>query len=263
MDISYYATYDLPVPYKDLLVYPATVKDYMLFNVYAQCLTFDKNTIPNKKVISMTNLEYMFYSAENEEKDIPYLLLFDRLLSICLKDDESFRNPEESLLRYKYDTNKKPFFEIKSTKYTPKDFDELKIIICEQNMIELPDETISSDVRKSLEKAREYKKSLNKSKTDISLEDYIVSLSVATGWSIDDIYKMSIRKFIKSIQRYDNLIHYKIYLTASMSGMVEFKDTSFIKHWLSNLDDADKYNDVSIDLDKVKDKVSLESAKAK
>ena len=26
-----------------------------------------------------------------------------------------------------------------------------------------------------------------------------------------------------------------------MSGMVEFKDKSFIKHWLSNLDGDDKY----------------------
>jgi len=72
---------------------------------------------------------------------------------------------------------------------------------------------------------------------------------------------MTIRKFLKSIRRMDNLIHYKIYLAASMSGMVEFKDKSFIKHWLSQLDDENKYSDVSVDLDEIQDKVSLESAK--
>jgi hypothetical protein len=61
----------------------------------------------------------------------------------------------------------------------------------------------------------------------------------------------------------DNLIHYKIYLAASMSGMVEFKDTSFIKHWLSNLEDNDKFGDITMDLDAVQGKMSLESAKQK
>jgi len=72
---------------------------------------------------------------------------------------------------------------------------------------------------------------------------------------------MSVRKFINTIKRMDNLIHYKIYLAASMSGMVEFKDKSFIKHWLTGLEEDDKYGDVSINLDDMQNKVSLESAK--
>jgi hypothetical protein len=46
-----------------------------------------------------------------------------------------------------------------------------------------------------------------------------------------------------------------------MSGMVEFKDTSFIKHWLTNIDDTDKYGDVSVGLEDMQSKVSMESAK--
>ena len=40
----------------------------------------------------------------------------------------------------------------------------IKNIICNQNMIELPDETISKQVRDSLEEARKYKQRLHNSK---------------------------------------------------------------------------------------------------
>lgn len=259
MDINYYLTYDLPVPYKSIKVYPAIMRDYLFFNTYAQCLLLDKNSIPDPKIISMNNLEYIFYMTQKEMEKHPYLLWFDRLLSVCLKDDKSFEDVAESIKRYKYDANKNPVFYIQDKEYTSEDFEEIKKIIAQQNLVELIDENISKDVRDSLEKAKEYKSKLvGKPAT---LEDYIISLAAITGWSFDYIYSMSIRKFTKSIKRLDNFIHYKIYLSASMSGMVEFKDKSFIKHWLTNLDEEDRYEDVSLDLEKVQDKISLESAK--
>jgi len=260
MDITYYLTYDLPVPYRNIEIYPVTVKDYLLFNVYAQCLTIDKNSIPDPKVISMTNLEYIFNSIETEVNK-PYILWFDRLLSLCLKD-KSFENMEESIERFMYDPEtRKPYFVIQEEIYTSKDFDEIKTIIAKQNLVELINENISKEVRDSLEEAREYKRKISGTKA-ISFEDYIISLSVTTGWTPEYINSMSIRKFLKSIRRMDSLIHYKIYLTASMSGFMEFKDKSVLKHWLSDTDDEeDMYNDVSIDLEKIQDTVSFESAK--
>lgn len=261
MDNTLYFTFDLPVPYKGLKLYPISMKDYMLFTSYSRCLTIDKNSIPDLKIISMTNLEYIFYATKENVEETPYLLLFDRLLSLCLKDEESFKNMEESINRYKYDDKKgKYFFTIGETDYDSDDFDEIRNIIAEQNLVELIDENISKEVRDSLEKAREFKRKQSGTKS-ISLEDYMIALSVSAGWKLDYIYTMTARKFLKSIRRMDNLIHYKIYLAASMSGMVEFKDKSFIKHWLSELDDENKYSDVSVDLDEIQDKVSLESAK--
>jgi hypothetical protein len=262
MDISYYVTYDLPVPYKGLNVYPVTVKDYLIFTAYSQCFLLEKNTIPDPRVISMTNLEYIYKATEEDFGKTPYLVWFDRLLGLVLKDDKSFENLEESVLRYNYDDKGKPLFKIGDITYDSKDYEELKQIICTQNIIELPDESISKEVRDSLEKAREYKRKQSGEKTG-SFEDYIISLASVTGWNFEYIYDMPVRKFIKSIRRTDNLIHYKIYLSASMSGMVEFKDKSFIKHWLTNIDpdEKDKYGDVSVDLEAMKGKVSLESAK--
>ena len=262
MDINYYITYDLPVPYKNIKIYPVMVKDYLYFSSYSDCLSFEKNVIPDAKIISMTNLEYVYHLAQKkDEGKLLYLMWFDRILSICLKDEKTFENIETSLKRYKYDDESgKPVFVINETVYTSQDFDEIRKIICRQNLVELPDTSISKEVRDSLEKAKEYKNKIANVKYG-SFEDYIISLATVTGWTYEYIYSMSARKFIKSIRRLDNFIHYKIYLTASMSGMVKFEDKSFIKHWLTDIENENKYADVSVDLDAVQKKISLESAK--
>ena len=90
-----------------------------------------------------------------------------------------------------------------------------------------------------------------------SLEDLIVAVSISTGLTLESVYELTIRKFNKMIQRIDGKLHYEIYLSASMSGLVEFKDKSFIKHWLTDLD-KDEDEDYKIDLEDLKGKVNLE-----
>jgi hypothetical protein len=258
MDINKFVTFDLPVPYKDIIIYPATVRDFGSFRGYEECFRLEKNSIPDPKIISMTELEYLYYLNQTNN-EVPYLIWFDRALSVCLKDDKSFDDIEKSVERYRVDEKGKPFFIINGKNYTSQDFVEIKNIICIQNLVDLPDENISRDVRHSLDLAKDYKRRIADEKP-ASLEDYIVSLAVTTGWTFDYIYDMSLRKFDKCLRRMDMYIHYKIFLSASMSGMVEFKDKSFIKHWLTGLDD-EKYKDVSVDLSTVQDKISFESAK--
>lgn len=259
MDLQSYLTFDLPVPYKKLLLYPVLVKDYTTLSYASLCLKTDKNSIPDPKFIRMTELEYLYYASQ-EESSTPYVVLLDRLLGLTLRDDESFADIATSIQRYKYTKDQKPVFFIGEEEYNSEDFMAIKKILAEQNEIELIDTNISKEVRDSLDKAREYKHKLNGEKP-ASLEDYIVAMAIATGWTLEYISSMTVRKFQKAMGRLDNLIHYKIYLAASMSGMVSFKDKSFIKHWLSNLDTKDKYADVSVNLDALQDKISLESAK--
>jgi hypothetical protein len=260
MDISQYTTFDQPVPYKKLLIYPATVKDYIQFEYYAQCLSLDKNSTPDIKIISMNYLEYLFYSTATNPESQPYLMWLDRLLALCLKDEESFENIEKSVLRYNFDNPHSPFFTINDIKYDANDFDQIKEIICEQNLVDVPDETVSKEVRDAYEEARKHKTKL-KGEKPASLEDYIIGIAGATGWTYDFIYNMTIRKFKKALRRIDYYIHYKIYLSASMSGFVEFKDKSVLRHWLSGFEEKDDYKDVSIALEEIQGKVSFENAK--
>jgi hypothetical protein len=259
MDITNSITFDLPITYKDLTLYPVYLKDYMNLMTYEQCFLLDKNSIPDAKILTMTELEYLFYLTQQAEVNAP-LVLFDRLLGLCLKDNaDEFKEPEKSITRFNYDEKGKPYFTIGNRKYNSKDYDELKKIICLQNDIEIPDENVSKEVRDSLDDAKEYKRKIS-GETQASLEDYIVSLSIVTGWTLEYVYSMSVKKFTKCLRRLDTYIHYKIFLSASMSGMVEFKDKSFIKHWLSGLED-NKYKDVSVELTTIENILSLESAK--
>lgn len=269
MNISHYINYDAPVPYKGLMIYPISVKDYAAYSSYSSCLTLDKNSVPDAKIISMSYLEYLLYMSEQRE---PYLIWLDVLLSVCLRNEKEYFEDisplfgrgtlskedifilNKTLSKYRTNEKGKAFLVIGEREFSATDFEEIKNIICEQNMIDIPDENISKEVRDSLDQAKAYKEKLSGSKPG-SFEDYLISLAISTNWSFEYIYNLSVRRFIKSLQRLDNLIHYKIYLGASMSGMVEFKDKSFIKHWLTSLDVDNKYSDVEVNLDAMQNKL--------
>lgn len=215
--------YDEPVKYKNLTLYPATIRDYLRFYFFSECLTLDKNSISDAKIISMTYLDYM-YSVSTEEN--PYVAYFDALLRILTKNKD---------LKTKYGRNQKnkPIFIVGEDEYNSSDFDEIKQIICEYNMVELPDETIQKEIRDNMKKAQELRR--KSSGKMASLEDQIICVMISTNLTLEKIYDLSIRKFSKILERADLKLHYEIYLSASMSGMVEFKDKSFIKHWMSDL----------------------------
>ena len=88
------------------------------------------------------------------------------------------------------------------------------------------------------------------------LEDQIVCVLISTNLKLEDIYNLTIRKFSKIIERLDMKLHYQIYLQASMSGFVEFKDKSFIKHWMSDTEEVDRYADIKISQEDVEKKTN-------
>jgi len=233
--------YDEPVIYRNLTIYPILMRDYLSFFYFAECFTMDKNSISDVKIISMTYINYM-YEMSNEDK--PYIAYFDAILRMIT------RKPD---LKVAYGKNPKgkAIFVIEGEEYSAKDFEELKSIICKWNMVELPDETIQKEIRDNMKLAQELR-GRNSGKM-ASLEDQMICVMISTPLSLDEIYKLPVRKFIKILERVDARLHYKIYLSASMSGMVEFKDKSFIKHWMSDL--SKKKLDL-VPLEKIQDTVS-------
>jgi len=227
--IELFSTFDDPYPFKrepkdknSLLIYPVIMREYFLFNLFVSVLTIDKNIIADVETIQMSYLEYLITADEND-----FLSNLYGLLSLVLRKDNL-------KLKWGLEKKKKPILMIDNVEYNHKDFDRIKTVICEQNLIDLPDETISSKLKQKLEEARRFRERLGKKK-NISLEDSMVALSIATGIPLGKVYNMTIRKFRKALERVDHKLHYEIYLSASMSGLVEFKDKSVIKHWLSDL----------------------------
>lgn len=233
-----YNIYDDGIPYKGVKFFPVRMRDYIYFMSYAECLMLDKNSIPDVKVISMKYLEYMYYATEEKK---PYALMFRELLKlVCFTKEEREERDEEgkpvinSRVWMNYDENGKPYFEINGIRFNSDDFDEVKNIIVEQNLLELPDDSIQKGIREKMREAQELRARQSGNRI-ASLEDQMISVSIYSGWSLESVYGMTVRKFLKALQRADLLLHYQIYLGASMSGMVEFKDKSFIKHWLTEI----------------------------
>ncbi len=250
-------TFDKSVPYKSLMIHPIKIQDYYEFLFCIPCLMLEKNSIKDPqmaiKAISMSYLQYMYELSSRENN---YIQLFDGLLRLVL------RIKEEKTIKYEYDKNGSPYFMIDDIKYYSEDFDEIRKIISEQNMIDLPDERIQKNVRDSLEEARRFKQKLNKNKV-ASFEEQMMALATYTGWSLDEIYNMTYRKFVLAIRRANQIIMSNIYLTASMSGFVSFKDKSVLKSWISDINEEDKYADVKMSPEQLQSKANFEEAKKK
>lgn len=245
-EYDYYLFYDKPIPYKELLIYPATMDRYLDFHFYITCLLLDKNSIPNPEVITMTYLQFMYYMASTTE--LPYLYMFKELLKMVLHIDN------DSDLWFGTDPNGKAIFKIKGIIYDSDDLNKITDIIFLQNSIEHIDDTIQKEVRDAMEKAKVYKMKQNEYKM-CSLEDQMVCVLISTSLKFEDINKLTIRKFSKILERVDYKLHYEIYLSAEMSGMVKFKDENKLKHWMADLTKSDKYEDVKVDADEMHHKI--------
>lgn len=245
-----YLSFDKPVPYKKLLLYPIKMKDYFEFNFLAGCLVLEKNT--DIEAISMTYMEYLFHVA-NEENSL--LGKLDGLLRMVLE-----KQNEEFLIRYGRGSDNRPLFEMEGETYNSDDFDVIRDIISEQNSVELPDEMIQKNVRDAMEEARRYKARLNGTEV-ASLEDQMIALSLFSGLPLDEIYNLTIRKYIKALRRANHMIQQNIYLQASVSGMVEFKNKKILSGWLADIEEADKNADVTMSVDDLQGKADFTSAK--
>ena len=160
----------------------------------------------------------------------------------------------ESDIKFYVDERDKAFFSLNNIQYTASDFDNIVKIIFEQNSIKPIDETIQKEIRDALEQAEQFKMRQNNQKI-CSLEEQMICVLISTSLKMNDIYALTIRKFEKILERVDAKLHYQIYLSASMSGMVKFENKDVIKHWMSDLSKSDKYSDVKVDMDAMRSKI--------
>lgn len=244
MNINYYLSFDEPVPYKNLLIHPVSMKNYLIFMFMASVLTIEKDDIPDAQIIKMSYLEYLVRYNTEKNQYLQYLGAVIGIVSDNWKATMSVFQEKDSF-----------FFKINDDVYDSEDFDNIRRIIIEQNVIEVPDSHIQKELRDSLEEARKSKMKMSDVKV-APLEDQMVALMIATGLTLDYIYTLPVRKFFKALERVDAKLHYEIYLAASMSGLVKFKDSSFIKHWRTEIK-KDLYEDVKVDFDAMQDKISF------
>lgn len=250
-------TFDLPVPYKNLTLYPITMKDYYLFSALVDCLMLERALDPKPMVaLTMSRLDYLLYSskvvATEHGKSFSgdsNVAKFVGLVALVTKNAS-----DDFAMSFGRNAQGKTVFIINGTEYDNSDYEKLREIITEQNNVSLPNENIQRNVRDKMEESRRYKDKMRGNKIG-SLEDQIVALSLYSGIPLESIYSMTVRKFILAINRATHMIYQDAYLTASLSGMVEFKDKSVIKSWLAEIEDNHD-SDITMDVDDIQDKVS-------
>lgn len=250
---DYFYYHDKPISYKNILIHPVRVVDYIPFYYCIDCLLINKNRIPDIKIIQMTYLEYICFEISNvlnsgniEGDDSKIVTKFFSLISLIFKIDMSqmifvpYGNSVALLISdYKIGEDDEPYNVIIDSD----DFDEIKRIICEYHLIELPDENLDPKLEQVLQEAMNFRNKNNEKMG--SLEDQFVCVMISTSLKLEDIEKLTIRKFQKILERVDHKLHYQLYKTAEMNGC-EFK--SKIHHWMSEIK-HDKYAGLMVDYD--------------
>ena len=216
-----------------ILIYPVKMINYFNFYDNIKCLLIDKNKISDKKIISMSYLDFLITLMKDPSEGQIYRNMLYSLFSLCFHIEQKDLGYKE----YKLDHH---YFYINNIEFTKKDFDILKKIICYQNMPSYDDRYISPDVQEQIDAMHELKgKDIN-----ASLERQIVSLMASTHYTLDEIENMTIRKFILTLEKVDKKLHYQIYTLASFIPFVKFKEK--IPHWIYG-ENEDKFKNILLD----------------
>lgn len=242
--------YNLPYKYNDFItLYPLKMDRILELSLYSPALTVRKNSrFSDKSIIKMNYMEFIFYASCHPELELQYHYyglshfygyVLALLSLVCEEQEISFDKQWGTIF-------------INGFEITPDVFDDLRRIIILQNDIDFDmDEFLNYDTEKRLLKAQN---DLHKNQDKSTLEDYIDSLSVALRLTENQIRNMTIRKFWRFIKRYNLHQDYMIFRTGECSGMVSFKEP--IKHWMSSIEEDDKYKSLKTDEQALKSKIN-------
>lgn len=246
-DLNASLLFNDPVQYKEIQLYPITMKDILLFQMFSPSLTVRKDSIfHDKKIIKMNYLSFLKYCYGNVDLEegykiiglSQYYLFAIRLLQMCCKEEEVGVDNQGNIA-------------INGEGITHDEFDDLRRIIIAQNGIDFDvDEFVHYDTAQNLLKAE---RDVQKERDSATLEDYIDSLVVALNTTEDRIKNMTIRKFYRYLRRYQSHEFYQMAKSGEYTGMVSFKEP--IPYWMSSLDEDDKYENIKTNTDEIKSKI--------
>lgn len=221
-------TFDDPIDYKGLLLYPVSIKKINKFLQSSSVLRIQKEYIPDKEIIKMSYLKFLMTNIDKEKEEYGESLTFDLLalcFMICMKI-------EEISIRLFIDEDGKTKLILNGVEIDENEFDYLRKLILYQNLPNYDDELMNPDLKNDLEEADKIK---NGGEETEDFEHLIANLVIGTGMNIDDVKNLPIRKFYIIGQVMDRKLHYSIYKQASVGGFVEFKQP--ITHYLKkNID---------------------------
>lgn len=221
-------TWGDPYNYKGVLIYPVQMKYNENFYQYIHCLLIEKNKIPDIRVIKMSYLRFLFELSHGKKDYLIYWRYLKKLLIL--------------VFRYKFhflSDGNKFFIKVGNKILTEKDFEDIRKIICKQNLIVLNEDLLSPEVERAIDEARVF---MAKKETPSTIEENVLSFFAATGYEPDKIKNLTIYIFNKTMQRLNLLKSWEVYLYPSLKG----GKGDNIKHWLSHIPESGLYDDVTM-----------------
>ena len=263
-----YFTYDLPVPFGRLTLYPVSIKDYNEFLSSSACLTLNKND--DIAGIRMTNIDYLLSKMQDEKEGPMWSLRFTKIIELCFHiksglkcpkcgkfmsfeefyikyedksiiDKNSILNCEcgskyQETIKFKENEKGKKIFVFDGVEIDNQAFNKLRKYIMYQN---LPDYKDDSWVDKAIRDDQAAKNELkSRGSGTASLERKIIGVCVNTHWKIEEVMNMTIRKFLMVLGMVDDIMNYTITRTGLMSGFASLPKGETVEHWLYKKDEG-------------------------
>lgn len=263
--VERYRTFDEPVPYKGIGIYPIITKDYFQFIESVDILKIEKNKIPDISIIQMSYLSFLLHLIiENED----FLNKFIALCNLCLHVNSSSdllnknfpkgqvllgrSNGDEIYFINGYDiqfinSGNSTWVSINGERLSSIEFDEVIEIIFFQNFPNYDNEEMSDDFKNMME---EYYRLKNKNIKPPTLEEQLVAIMSQNGMSKAEIKQESIYTIKSMIDSIVSKTDYEIQHLYRSHAMTD-KKLPDIEHWLIK-SNKDKYSEMFSDLDEYK-----------
>lgn len=208
-----------PVGNMELLLYPVTMDKYYDFMLFSTIISLNKNNTNDIKIIKMSYLEFLLYLVDMElslpiEERLYSNLLYGLIELVTQKHD----------VKIIYDTKS---IVIDGFRLSSKEFELFRGIVLAQNKVNYKESNINPELQKELDEANRLRTNGRK---PITLEKQMITLTLNSAMSLEDVKKLTIRKFDIAMEMMDRVMSYKIDKTAERSGNVKFKND--ITHYL-------------------------------
>jgi hypothetical protein len=218
------------VEYKGIKIYPVKVKDAEFFYDNIKCLLFEKNRIPDIRVIKLSYLDFLFALISEQHE------LFDNLnniLKLVFKEQKyefTFNNGCIGLI-------------VNGIEIGNYEFDNIKKIIFDENLIQVSDELLDPELEKSLQEAEEFMS--QKNGKPATFEERIIALHCVSGTSLNEIKEYTIYQFSKILERHAIIKNFDTYAAV----LAQNGASDSITNWLVHIEEKGRYADVTMSKD--------------
>jgi len=223
---------NMPIEVDDIgYIYPFTMEEYALYFQYLNVLSVTTNLILQQ--IDVKNKEYRKEIEEKlknfdvicSEKSLIDILI--KLLFISFKTEEIKYNSQLQTI------------EINSKMINRDNYDYIRNSIIKVNNIRLPKQAKTKELQDWFDKS--YKLKYSQNNDSGSMEDIITSIMAFTGYTPDEIKKMTVYQINKLITRLNKISEYDANIQFLCAGGDKIK----LEHWSSHIKD-DK-DDICVD----------------